>query len=87
MGKKVKKFDTKVVGRIEPSPQPRRLRGQPIGLQVPPERPYMTNHLTTLPLYRNLVSTEISTNNKKNVLLIVLLYCYSSTVPDGAFGD
>jgi hypothetical protein len=44
----------------------------------------MTNHLTTLPLYRNLVSTEISSNNNKNVLLIVLLYCYSSTVPDGA---
>ena len=78
------KFDTKVVGRIEPLPQPRRLRGPPIGLQVPPERPYMTYRLTTLPLYRNLVSTEISTNNKKNVLLIVLLYCYSSTVPDDA---
>jgi hypothetical protein len=27
----------------------------------------MTNHLTTMPLYRNLVSTEISTNNNKNV--------------------
>jgi hypothetical protein len=34
-----------------------------------------------MPLYRNLVSTEVSTNNKKTVLLIVLLYCYSSTVP------
>jgi hypothetical protein len=83
VGKKSKNFHTKVLGRIEPSPQPRRLPGPRIGPQVPPERPYMTNHLTTMPLYRNLVSTEISTNNK-NVLLIVLLYCYSSTVPDGA---
>ncbi len=44
----------------------------------------MTNHQTTMPLYRNLASTEISTNNNKNVLLIVLLYCYSSTWSDGA---
>ncbi len=33
-----------------------------------------------MPLYRNLVSTEVSTNNKNTVLLIVLLYYYSSTV-------
>jgi hypothetical protein len=41
--------------------------------QVPPERPYMTNLRTPLPLHRNIVN--------KNVLLIVLLYCYSSTLP------
>ena len=32
-------------------------------------------------LYRNLVSTEVCTNNKKTVLLSVLLYCPGSTVP------
>jgi hypothetical protein len=31
--------------------------------------------------YRNLVSTEVCVINKKTVLLIVLLYCYSSTMP------
>ena len=31
--------------------------------------------------YRNLVSTEVCTNNKKTVLLNVLLYCPGSTVP------
>ena len=31
--------------------------------------------------YRNLVSTEVCTNNKKTVLLSVLLYCPGSTVP------
>ena len=36
---------------------------------------------TALELYRNLVSTEVCTNNNKSVLLIVLLYCYSSTLP------
>ena len=36
---------------------------------------------TALDSYRNLVSTEVCTNNKKSVLLIVLLYCYSSTLP------
>ena len=36
---------------------------------------------TALDLYRNLVSTEVFINNKKTVLLIVLLYCYSSTLP------
>ena len=36
---------------------------------------------TALDLYRNLVSTEVCTNNNKSVLLIVLLYCYSSTLP------
>ena len=36
---------------------------------------------TALDLYRNLVSTEVSTNNNKIVLLFVLLYCPGSTVP------
>ena len=36
---------------------------------------------TALDLYRNLVSTEVCTNNNKSVLLIVLLYCCSSTLP------
>ena len=36
---------------------------------------------TALELYRNLVSTEVSTNNNKIVLLFVLLYCPGSTVP------
>ena len=36
---------------------------------------------TALVLYRNLVSTEVCTNNKKTVLLNVLLYCPGSTVP------
>ena len=31
--------------------------------------------------YRNLVSTEVCTNNNKTVLLSVLLYCPGSTVP------
>ena len=35
--------------------------------------------------YRNLVSTEVCTNNKKTVLLSVLLYCPGSTVPGYAF--
>ena len=39
---------------------------------------------TALDLYRNLVSTEVSTNNKKIVLLFVLLYCPGSTVPGKA---
>ncbi len=33
---------------------------------------------TALDLYRNLVSTEVSTNNNKIVLLFVLLYCPGS---------
>ena len=37
---------------------------------------------TSLASYRNLVSTEVCAINKKTVLLIVLLYCYSSTVPE-----
>ena len=37
--------------------------------------------LNTFALYRNLVSTEVFINNNKTVLLIVLLYCYSSTLP------
>ncbi len=36
---------------------------------------------TALKLYRNLVSTEVCTNNNKTVLLSVLLYCPGSTVP------
>ena len=39
---------------------------------------------TALDLYRNLVSTEVSTNNNKIVLLFVLLYCPGSTVPGKA---
>ena len=39
---------------------------------------------TALELYRNLVSTEVSTNNNKIVLLFVLLYCPGSTVPGKA---
>ena len=39
---------------------------------------------TALDLYRNLVSTEVSTNNNKIVLLFVLLYCPGSTVPGTA---
>ena len=31
--------------------------------------------------YWNLASTEVCVINKKTVLLIVLLYCYSSTMP------
>ncbi len=41
----------------------------------------MTNTRSPMPLYRNTVSTEFSLNNKKIVLLTVLLYCYSSTGP------
>ena len=41
----------------------------------------MTNLRTPLPLYRNIVISSVSTNNNKIVLLIVLLYCYSSTLP------
>ena len=41
---------------------------------------------TALVLYRNLVSTEVCTNNKKTVLLNVLLYCPGSTVPGYASG-
>ena len=37
---------------------------------------------TALDLYRNLVSTEVSTNNKKIVLLFVLLYCPGSNDRD-----
>ena len=39
---------------------------------------------TALDSYRNLVSTEVCTNNKKTVLLNVLLYCPGSTVPGKA---
>ena len=39
---------------------------------------------TALDLYRNLVSTEVSTSNNKIVLLFVLLYCPGSTVPGKA---
>ncbi len=39
---------------------------------------------TALVLYRNLVSTEVSTNNNKTVLLNVLLYCPGSTLPGKA---
>ena len=39
---------------------------------------------TALDLYRNLVSTEVSTNNNKIVLLFVLLYCPGSTLPGKA---
>jgi hypothetical protein len=50
-----------------PCPQPRRLQAPLFGPQVPPERPYMTNYRTLLPLYRNLVSTEVCTNNCQKV--------------------
>ncbi len=42
----------------------------------------MTDFLTPLPLYRNIVITRACVNNNKIVLLIVLLYCYSSTAPE-----
>ncbi len=70
-----------VLGRIDPWRQPRGLWEPPFESQVPPERPYMINFWTPLPLYRNIVTSSVSTNNNKNVLLTVLLYCYSSTVP------
>ncbi len=55
--------------------------------QVPPKRPYLTNLRTPLPfLYRNIDISSVGINNNKNVLLIVLLYCYSSTLPGYAHG-
>ena len=36
--KKVKFLVSMVLGRIDPSPQPRGLQGPPFGPQVPPER-------------------------------------------------
>ncbi len=40
--------------------------------------------LTPLPLYRNIVITRACVNNKTIILLIELLYCYSSTAPEYA---
>ena len=37
-GKKIKFLVFMVLGRIDPSPQPRGLQGPPFGPQVPPER-------------------------------------------------
>jgi hypothetical protein len=41
----------------------------------------MTDMITALPLYRNIEFFSVCKNNKQIVLLIVLLYCYSSTLP------
>ncbi len=42
---------------------------------------------TAFDSYRNLDRREVCTNNNKSVLLIVLLYCYSSTMPGYPFKD
>ena len=46
----------------------------------------MTHIRTHSPLYRNIVIYPTGKNNKKSVLLTVLLYCYSSTLPGYALG-
>ena len=70
-----------VLGRLNPWPRPRWLWGPPFGPQVPPERSYMSKHWTHSHLYRNIERIEVCTNNNFTVLLSVLLYCYSRTLP------
>ncbi len=84
VAKKKHFFFMMVLGRIDPWHRPRRFWEPPFEPQVPPERLYLTDHWTPSPIYRNLVITRVCTNNKIAVLLIVLLYCYSSTLPDDA---
>ncbi len=79
--KKSKTLVTMVLRRIDFLPRPRRLWEPPYGPQVPPERPYMTHIRTHSSLYRNIVIYPTGKNNKKSVLLTVLLYCHSSTLP------
>ena len=45
----------------------------------------MSNTRTHLVLYRNIGRMEVCTNGKICVLLSVLLYCYSSTLPGNAW--
>ena len=78
--KKTKNLVSVAPERIDLCHLPKCPRDPPFGPQVPQERLYMMDTRTSLSLYRNMVFEPVWTNNNKKVLLMVLRFCYSSTV-------